>query len=230
MELKGRDSMYLLDTADKEKIAELVDHYRFDGVTTNPTILKKEASEDVFSQLADLQNTIAPNPLYIQVAGKDFAAMREEASTLRKFISREGHPPFVMKIPATKDGFKLMKAGGSVHPFAATAVFTFHQGLMAASMHAESVIVYVDRMQRAKKDPYRLIENLRAHFERAKLHTRILAASLKDASQVEKAILAGCHKVTVNVSLAHELFADENTEQSDERFLSDWEGITNQKR
>jgi len=222
--------MYLLDTADTEAIKRLMDRYRIEGVTTNPTILKKTDPKDVYRHLAKLRDLIAPRALYVQVTGANYDAMREEAYALRRHLQKDGFPAFIMKIPATADGFRLMKEGGEVLPFAATAVFNFHQAIMAANMQAESVIVYVDRMERESKDPYSLITDIRAHFDGMKTVTRILAASLKEPSQVEKAFMAGTHKVTVTTALAEELFRDEQSINADAAFRADWEEIKKSSR
>ena len=58
---------YLLDTANLKDIAHYCDIFPIAGVTSNPSIVKKEGSIDFFRHMREIRSVIGPeSPFHIQ--------------------------------------------------------------------------------------------------------------------------------------------------------------------
>ncbi|HSO68156.1 MAG TPA: transaldolase family protein, partial [Arachnia sp.] len=73
----------LFDTANLDDIERLTPIYPVTGVTTNPSILKKEGQIDFYAHLKQIRSIIGPNrTLHVQVLAKDAQGMIDEAHRL----------------------------------------------------------------------------------------------------------------------------------------------------
>ena len=69
----------MIDSANLEEIKYLFNYFPYDGVTTNPSILKKE-NRNPFEQLKDIKNIIPKDTmLHCQVLSKNADEMVKEA-------------------------------------------------------------------------------------------------------------------------------------------------------
>ena len=92
-----------LDTADTDAIKENFSTHLIDGITTNPTLIRKSGRdpEDVYQELIELG---VPD-ISMEVVG-DYTTMYEEGLRLaRKF----GKDQATIKVPCTPDGLKFVE-------------------------------------------------------------------------------------------------------------------------
>ena len=108
----------MLDTANLEELEYGLSMWPISGVTSNPSILKKEGNIDVYERMRKIR-TLCTNgrSLHIQVVSKTTEGIIDEAKTI---ISLIGHDTYI-KIPVSETGLPaikaLAKAGGhSVYP------------------------------------------------------------------------------------------------------------------
>jgi len=67
---------YLLDTANLDEIRELSEYLPIAGVTSNPTIVKKEGAVPFFAHMREIRTIIGSlRPLHIQVTAQDYDGM-----------------------------------------------------------------------------------------------------------------------------------------------------------
>ena len=119
----------LFDTANLDDIERLTPIYPVTGVTTNPSILKKEGQIDFYAHLKQIRSIIGPNrTLHVQVLAKDAQGMIDEAHRLLDKIDANVYP----KIPTTEAGIQAMRTlkeeGVKV---TATAIYSKTQGFLA---------------------------------------------------------------------------------------------------
>ena len=131
--------LYIIDTANLEKIKHCNEFYPIDGVTTNPTIISRENC-DFKKLITSIREIIGPDKmLHIQTTATDADKIVEEAKSLRELLGEN----FYIKIPITEDGLKatmeLKKLGIGV---TVTAIFTQQQALMAAKAGADFVKLF----------------------------------------------------------------------------------------
>ncbi|HEU5367972.1 MAG TPA: transaldolase family protein, partial [Ktedonobacterales bacterium] len=93
-----------LDTANLDEIREVARWGILSGVTTNPTLMSKNAGkshEAIIREIAELVD----GPISAETISPDTAGMVEEA---RRFAS--WHPNVVVKVPSTPPGWAAVKA------------------------------------------------------------------------------------------------------------------------
>lgn len=215
--------LYLLDTANADEIARLVDAYPVCGVTTNPAILGQEGAEPA-RQLRLIRQAIGPQRmLHAQVTGKDAETMVREALALRDAVGES----FYVKIPAVPDGLRAMpalkKEGLKV---TATAIFDTSQALLFARAGADFVAPYVSRLDNIGADGVDIVEEIMHDFKEYGVTTGVLAASFRTADQIRRLAKHGITAVTVTPAFLEALLWHPMTDDAMRRFDAAWAKLT----
>lgn len=211
----------ILDTATIEKISEYLDYLPVCGVTTNPSILKKEGKINFFDHMQTIRQIIGlERSLHVQVIAADFNGIVKDAHQIIKGID----PQVYIKIPVTKDGLKaihhLKQEGLNI---TATAIYTEMQALLALESGADFLAPYVNRISVLGGNPYELIANVQKEIDKTQAPTEIVAASFKELGQVLKATHAGANYVTVGNDVVSQFLANPAIDKAVEDFAKDWE-------
>lgn len=218
---------YILDTADVEDIRHCNEYYPLAGVTTNPSIIAKEHS-DFWSLIAQIREIIGEEKmLHVQTTETEAEAIVEEAKLLRERVGGE----FYLKIPICEEGLKatmMLKKIGI--PVTMTAIITPAQALMAARAGAEFVAPYVNRLDNILSDGTRVVTEIVEEFKLHGIEAKVLAASFKNAEQVHKCALAGCHSATVTADIMKTLISHPMTDAAIEGFENDWKNVYGNKK
>ena len=215
--------LYLLDTANADEIARLVDAYPVCGVTTNPAILGQEGAEPA-RQLRLIRQAIGPQRmLHAQVTGKDAETMVREALALRDAVGES----FYVKIPAVPEGLRAMpalkKEGLKV---TATAIFDTSQALLFARAGADFVAPYVSRLDNIGADGVDIVEEIMHDFKVYGVTTGVLAASFRTADQSRRLAKHGITAVTVTPAFLEALLWHPMTDDAMRRFDAAWAKLT----
>jgi len=129
---------FFIDTANLEAIAEAMAMGVLDGVTTNPSLMAKEARQDTDRLLQEICE-IVQGPVSGEVIAVEAEGMIAEGRRLAGL-----HEHMVVKIPTTLEGLKATKAladeGIRVN---ATLVFSASQALLVAKAGAAYVSPFV---------------------------------------------------------------------------------------
>ena len=211
---------FLLDSVNLEEIRFAEDHFVICGVTSNPSIIKKEGRINLIDRLKAIREIIGlERSLHVQVTGDSAEEMEEEALRIREKVDKE----LYIKIPSDAEGFRAMKRlrGQGVH-VTATAVYTQIQGLMAAACQADYIAPYYNRMEAMGADADAVIGGMRSIMDQNACGTQILAASFKNVGQIDRALRAGAHCVTVQPQLLRDAFAASYIESAVMDFKKDW--------
>ena len=94
---------FFIDTADLDEIREAVDMGVLDGVTTNPSLMKKAGNVDFHEHIRKICE-IVDGPVSAEVTATDYDGIMAEAHTLAKI-----HDNVVVKVPLILDGIKAIK-------------------------------------------------------------------------------------------------------------------------
>jgi len=128
-----------------------------------------------------------------------------------------------VKIPVTEPGLKaigrLKREGKRV---TATAVYYLSQALLAVAAGADYVAPYCNRMENNDIDFRHIIESTRLLIDRDGYSTKIVAASFKNATQVNDALACGAHAVTIAPSLLRATLASPLVEGAVSGFEEDF--------
>ena len=218
--------IYILDTANLEAIKHCNEFYPLAGVTTNPSIIAK-ANTDFWPLVEEIRAIIGKDKmLHVQTT----KTMAEDIVAEAKLMQERLGGDFYVKIPIGEEGLKatmmLKELGIKV---TMTAIFTPTQALMAAKAGATFVAPYVNRLDNILGDGVRVVEEIVALLEMYNLDTMVLAASFKNAEQVHKCSLVGCHSVTITDDIMKNLISHPMTDAAIAGFEKDWKGVYGDK-
>ena len=214
-----------LDTADVAQVARYNACLPLKGVTTNPSILAKSGI-GLNQLLPALAAVLGANArFHVQVVSQTVEAMVEEAKHINQL-------PYdvVVKVPATETGLaaiKQMKAEG-IHVLA-TAVYSAHQGFLAALCGADYLAPYVNRIDAMGTDGVGVVEDLQLLLDRHGLESKILAASFKSTRQAVEVMKLGIAAITLPVDIAAQMFAHPAVQGAVDQFNQDWQGVFGSK-
>ncbi|MDO6723062.1 fructose-6-phosphate aldolase [Celeribacter halophilus] len=182
---------FFVDTADVEAIRELNDLGFVDGVTTNPSLIKKSGRDilEVTKEICD----IVGGPVSAEVVALDYDNMVAEGRKLAKIASN-----VVIKLPLTLDGLKACKTlSGEGHKINVTLCFSANQALLAAKAGATYISPFIGRLDDINIDGLELIEDIRTIYDNYGFETEILAASIRTANHMSE-----CAKIGADVATA----------------------------
>ena len=218
--------LYIVDTANVEKIRHCIEFFPIAGVTTNPTIISKEHT-DFLGLIREIKAIIGSDRMFhIQVTGDTADKMMKEAEALRSIVGDD----LYVKITVSEEGLKAtMALHAAGYHVTETAIFTQQQALMAAMAGADFVAPYVNRLDNIISDGVNVVAEIVELFTQYKLSTRVLAASFKTAEQVHKISLVGGHAVTVNPDILETLVYHPLTMYAIDDFKADWESVYGKK-
>lgn len=207
-----------LDTANLEEIREAARWGVLSGVTTNPSLMAREAGaqfEDTIRTIAELVD----GPISAETVSEDADGMVAEGLEYAAW-----HPNVIVKVPATTAGLeavsRLRKDGIRSN---VTLVFNANQALLAALAGAFVVSPFIGRLDDVSQDGMELIREIAAVFEQdPEIETRILAASIRHPRHVLESALAGAHIATCPFKVLEQCMAHPLTRRGMDAFLADW--------
>ena len=214
---------YLIDSANLDEIRALSEYLPIAGVTSNPSIVKKEGSVPFFAHMREIRSIIGNlRPLHIQVTATDYDGMMRDAEAVFRHVDEK----VFIKVPVDFEGVKVIKAlrrqGANV---TATAVYGMDQASMALEAGADCIAPYYNRMEALGVDAASVIGNIAGIIAHYGYETEILAASFKQPAQIDRAILAGAHSVTVAPDVLRGIFAKQVVADAVQAFSDDWTGL-----
>src|SRR5438874_9349413 len=167
-----------VDTGSIKDIQTLADLGILDGVTTNPSLLAKEAGD--FRQNLKKICGIVKGPVSGEVTATDFAGMLQQGRDIAKIDQY-----MVVKVPLTRDGIKACKAlAGEGIKVNVTLCFSPAQALLAAKAGATFVSPFVGRLDDVGTDGMQLVREIVDIFENYDFRTEILVASCRHPMHV----------------------------------------------
>ncbi|EFQ57767.1 fructose-6-phosphate aldolase [Streptococcus downei] len=212
---------FLLDSLNLEAIKKWQEILPLAGVTSNPSIAKKEGKIDFFQRLKEVRRIIGLDAsLHVQVVAKDYQGILRDAQKIRQ----ETDEQIYIKIPVTPDGLaaiKTLKTQG--YNITATAIYTTMQGLLAISAGADYLAPYYNRMENLSIDSGQVIKELAQAIERMGSSSKILAASFKNVAQVTNALAQGAQAVTAGPDVFEAAFAMPSIDKAVADFAADWQ-------
>jgi len=202
-----RDGLLFLDTGDISEIEKFLQLGILDGVTTNPTIMKKCGVVGGFPVIRDrskaIAKMIAPLPLSLETSSPE-GDEQEILDQAREFASWGSN--INIKVTITDQSGKpllgvikqLADEGIAVN---ATAMMSVSQCFLAAKVGAKYVSIFAGRVANMGNDPRKEIRDLRNLLDRTGLEAQIIAASSREALNVTEWWKAGAHIITVTPDL-----------------------------
>lgn len=212
---------FLIDTANLDEIRKYEEMIPLAGVTSNPSIVKKEGKIDFFEHMRAIREIIGTDrSLHVQVVGTDYASMMADAQAILNNIDADVY----VKVPVSKEGLKVIKAlKAQNRNVTATAVYSKFQAYLAIAAGADYVAPYFNRMENLNIDPCEAIREMANEISRTNSPTKILAASFKNVGQVNAALEAGAQAATMGADIIEAALDMPSIEKAVSDFTADWE-------
>ncbi len=210
-----------LDTANIEEIREAARLGIISGVTTNPSLLSKEATSD-YETVTKKICSIVDGPVSVEVLSEDADAMIAEARAKATWA-----PNVNIKIPITADGLRATSALSKDDiKINMTLCFSANQALLGALAGATYVSIFVGRLDDAGHDGMQVVEETIAILDNyPELDARVIAASIRHPQHCTQAAMIGADIATVPYKVLMQMIQHPMTDVGIKRFLADWEKV-----
>ena len=207
---------FFVDTAEVSEIIELNDLGMVDGVTTNPSLIKK-SGRDILEVTKEICGIVS-GPVSAEVTATDADKMIAEGRKLAELASN-----IAVKLPLTWDGLKacrvLSQEGKMVN---VTLCFAANQALLAAKAGATYVSPFIGRLDDISTDGLNLISEIRLIYDNYGFETQILAASVRHTMHIIDCAKIGSDVMTGPLSAIEGLLRHPLTDSGLAKFLEDY--------
>lgn len=188
------------DGADMQGMIELYRHPLVKGLTTNPTLMRKDGVKDYEAFARDVLQIITDKPISFEVLSDDFVEMRRQALKIGHWQDN-----VYVKIPITNTRGQtaiplikeLTQEGIRVN---VTAILTIPQVEAVVEVLADSVpsivSIFAGRIADTGRDPVPVMREARALLKGLP-RTELLWASVREILNILQADASGCHIVTI---------------------------------
>ena len=206
---------FFVDTAEIDAIAELNDLGMVDGVTTNPSLIKKSGRDiiEVTKEICDLVD----GPVSAEVTATDAETMIAEGRKLVEIAEN-----IAVKVPLTWDGLKACKTlTDDGHMVNVTLCFSANQALLAAKAGASFISPFIGRLDDINLDGMELIEDIRTIYDNYGFETEILAASIRSVNHILDSARIGADVITAPPAVIKAMVNHPLTDKGLDAFLAD---------
>ncbi|RDW20526.1 fructose-6-phosphate aldolase [Oceanobacillus chungangensis] len=208
---------FFIDTANIDEIRSANALGVLAGVTTNPSLVAKEAGVSFHDRLSEITEEVSGS-VSAEVISEDAEGMISEGKELAAIA-----PNITVKVPMTLEGLKAVKAFHDLNiKTNVTLIFNANQALLAARAGASYVSPFLGRLDDIGHNGMDLIATIAEIFDRHDIKTEIIAASIRHPLHVIDAALNGAHIATIPYNVLSQLIKHPLTDQGIEKFLADW--------
>ncbi|MEM6646412.1 MAG: fructose-6-phosphate aldolase, partial [Bacteroidota bacterium] len=191
---------FFIDTADLDEIQEAADMGVLDGVTTNPSLMKKAGNVDFHEHIFKICE-IVDGDVSAEVVATDYEGIVSEGHELAKI-----HDNVVVKVPLILDGIKAIKTFSDEGIRTnCTLCFSPTQALIAAKAGATYISPFIGRLDDVSTNGMELIEQIVTIYQNYGLQTEVLAASIRHPMHVVESALVGADVATMPLKVIKSL-------------------------
>lgn len=211
---------FFIDTAVLDEIQEAAEMGVLDGVTTNPSLMKKVGVRDFHGHIAKICDLV-PGPVSAEVTATDYDGIMEQGRELADIADN-----VVVKVPLILDGLKALKTfdeeGIDTN---CTLCFSPTQALLAAKAGATYISPFIGRVDDISSNGMTLIKQIVEIYDNYEFETEVLAASIRHPMHVTECALAGADVATMPLDVIKKLLNHPLTDSGLEKFLADWDDL-----
>jgi len=208
-----------IDSANVKEIKMWLDYGVIDGVTTNPSILLKDKVYDFTGGIKEISALVGKRPVSVEVTTDNLEEMYLQA---QKFASWGEN--IAVKIPVINQfgqpclGVinKLANLGIKVN---VTGILSFNQVVLAAQAGGTYLSIFAGRVADEGNDATALIKRSVEFTERWNLG-KILVGSIRGPIDVQNAIAAGTHIITIPPQFLIKMIDHKFTRETVKQFIT----------
>ena len=208
-----------LDTADTEIIRDRFATGLIDGITTNPSLIRKSGRdpEDVYQEIKDM----GVQDISMEVVGDAQVMLNEGLRLVEKFGSVA-----TIKLPMTKDGLlvcrELTKEKIRTN---VTLIFCAAQAVLAAKAGATYVSPFVGRLDDQSVAGLEVVRSISELYRIHGVQTQVLAASIRSVQRAIRSWYNGAEICTLPPKVFDQMYDHILTDKGLEIFDADWKAV-----
>ena len=208
-----------LDTADTEIIRERFETGLIDGITTNPSLIRKSGRdpEDVYQEIKDM----GVQDISMEVVGDAQVMLDEGLRLVDKFGSVA-----TIKLPMTKDGLlvcrELTKEKIRTN---VTLIFCAAQAVLAAKAGATYVSPFVGRLDDQSVAGLEVVRSISELYRIHRVPTQVLSASIRSVQRAIRSWYNGAEICTMPPKVFDQMYDHILTDKGLEIFDADWKAV-----
>ena len=207
-----------LDTAETDLIRKYYGTGLIDGITTNPTLIRKSGRdpEEVYQEIQD----IGIKDISMEVVGDSNEMIEDGIRLATKFPNSA-----TIKVPCTPDGLLACAelSCKNLIRVNVTLIFDVAQAILSAKAGAAYVSPFVGRLDDNSITGLNLIKDIDEVYRVQAIHrTRILSASIRYVNSVSQSFANGADIVTMPPAVFDKMYNHVLTDKGLEIFENDW--------
>lgn len=208
-----------LDTADTEIIRDRFETGLIDGITTNPSLIRKSGRdpEEVYQEIKDM----GVQDISMEVVGDAQVMLDEGLRLVDKFGSVA-----TIKLPMTKDGLlvcrELTKEKVRTN---VTLIFCAAQAVLAAKAGATYVSPFVGRLDDQSVAGLEVVRSISELYRIHRVPTQVLSASVRSVQRAIRSWYNGAEICTMPPKIFDQMYDHILTDKGLEIFDADWKAV-----
>ena len=212
---------FFIDSGDIDAIKAATDTGLIDGVTTNPSLVRKVGKDpdELYQDIIDL----GIKDVSMEVSGTERQMVNEGIRLRQKFGERA-----TIKLPMTRDGLNACRELSKqlIHTNV-TLIFNAAQALLAAKAGATYVSPFVGRIDDQGYAGTEVVRSIAELYRMHNIRTQVLAASIRSTQRVVRCIYSGAHIVTMPPHVFDAMYEHVLTDKGLEIFEADLKAMAN---
>ncbi len=209
-----------IDSADIREIQEVAGWGILDGVTTNPTLVRK-AGKPFRECVAEILRVV-DGPVSVEAISPDADGMVREAEEWAKLDPAK----VTIKIPMGIEGLKAVRELARREIMTnVTLVFSPNQALLACRAGATFISPFIGRLDDISHDGMELVRDIVGMIEYYDFATQVIAASIRHPLHVIEAMRAGAHIATIPYDVLKKMVQHPLTDAGIRKFYEDYQQI-----
>lgn len=186
-----------LDTSNVAEIEKWLNQGVIDGVTTNPSIMRKDGHRDMKAGAVEIARLVTPRPVSVEVFTNHTEEMVSQAREIASWadnivvkitiINEHGEPCLGVINTLTSEGIKVN----------CTACMSFTQAILATKAGANYVSLFMGRINDEGNDGPEVVRKTRYWLDQWDYPSKIIVGSIRTVMDVQQAALANAHVITI---------------------------------
>ena len=208
-----------LDTADTEIIRDRFETGLIDGVTTNPSLIRKSGRdpETVYQEIKDM----GVQDISMEVVGDAQTMLDEGLRLVDKFGSVA-----TIKLPMTKDGLLVCRELSKERIRTnVTLIFCASQAVLAAKAGATYVSPFVGRLDDQSVAGLEVVRSISELYRIHRVPTQVLSASIRNVQRAIRSWYNGAEICTMPPKVFDQMYDHILTDKGLEIFDADWKAV-----
>lgn len=211
--------MIFLDCSDPKEVKEISAWGVLSGITTNPLIIAKEGGNvDLETRIKEVIE-VSRGHVSVELTTETEKEMLDEAARYLAWNPER----ICIKVPFSEHGLRVLHqlATRGVHTNV-TCLMSFNQAYLAALAGATYVSLFSGRIRDMGYDARSIIQETRDILDREELASKIIVGSVRHMMDVNEALQAGAHIVTVPPSILRKMLWNPRTDETIREFNTAW--------